>query len=748
VNWQPSSPRPNLTGSGARYLSGPVERSLPVERSNTGRAVLTPVAETVVNQARKFASSNGRALPSGEDLLISMFILGLAETPFLQVLKAAEVSANDMRAALLALKHERAEETFEHRARLEDRSARFWASLPSSDEDPLDCCDLAAGLLTSEYLSSEARYLLTDSGLTLDLFLAAGQSYYDPDLLADRPERAFLAPPLGFTVRAEDLPVLVGREVISAEIAARFGAGEQMLIAGPYGCGKELTARTAAAASGRPAIHVRAEELAALEPANRYGDLAVLVRYLREAGGGLVLTDLDSPALASLAMPEIDIPLIVTVREAQASLPIAGEDWTVFHLSALAGDEALAALEAWNDEPTHPLVESAQLACAVELAGTYLGEEEALPGSAVNLIRAAEPKSCGPITREGLEEAVCLLTGLPLALVSAEERHKLSTFGERLGERLIAQRSAIAAVSGAIVRRQLAIGERTRPIGSFLFVGPTGVGKTELARILAQELFGSADDLIRFDMAEFFDRHEVARLIGSPPGYVGSNKDGQLVEALKKHHHGVLLLDEIEKADNYLYDFFLGALDYGVVTASNSGEKVSLAEWVIIFTSNIGSGEGEMARGKHALGFLAAGDDPSARAGLARSSAIKRHFASRPEFVNRLDAIVEFEDLAAGDLAEILRLRFADYAAEFAGIGLHLRLGPILADQMVQAALASGLGARDLVKRQFNVRVEDRVSAALLAGLYRRGAHFLIEADPLSGVSALVREPATAAQNN
>jgi ATP-dependent Clp protease ATP-binding subunit ClpC len=249
-------------------------------------------------------------------------------------------------------------------------------------------------------------------------------------------------------------------------------------------------------------------------------------------------------------------------------------------------------------------------------------------------------------------------------------------------------------------------------------------------------------------MAEFFDRHEVARLIGSPPGYVGSNKDGQLIEALKKHRHGVLLLDEIEKADNYLYDFFLGALDYGVITASNSGEKVSLQEWVIIFTSNTGSGEGEMARAKHALGFLAAGDDPMARAGLARRAAIKSHFAARPEFVNRLDAIVEFEDLAAGDLAEILRLRFRDYAAEFAGIGLRLRLGPILADQMVKAALASGMGARELVTRQFAARVEDRVSAGLLAGMYQRGAHFLIEADPGSGLSSLVREPASTAQNN
>ena len=129
------------------------------------------------------------------------------------------------------------------------------------------------------------------------------------------------------------------------------------------------------------------------------------------------------------------------------------------------------------------------------------------------------------------------------------------------------QRSAVETVASSIVRRSLTVGKRTRTIGSFLFVGPTGVGKTELARVLTTDLFGSTDFLVRFDMAEFFDHHEIARLIGSPPGYVGSQKDGQLIEAVKKRGRGVLLLDEIEKADHRLYDFFLGGLDYGVITA-------------------------------------------------------------------------------------------------------------------------------------------------------------------------------------
>ena len=740
MNWTPGPSKYRSTGTESKPTPPAGERPA------GGRAVLSPVAQSVVEQARKFAAANDRSGPSGEDLLISLFILGLAESPFLQVLKTAAVSANDMRAALLALGHEREDETYERRVQLEGLSTRFWESLLDASEDLIDCCDLAAGLLASDYLSAEARYLLTDSGLTLDLFLAAGESFYDYASIGDEPERverALSAPPLGFTVIAEDLPALVGRKAITAQIAACFGAGEQVLVVGPYGCGKDLTARTAAAASGRLAVHVRAEELAAIKPYERYEVLAALVRYLRESGGGLVLTDLDAPALALSAMPEIDVPLIVTMRDQHAVLPIATDTATAFVLTALDGAAALDALMAWNRDPGHPLVEPSQLPSAIELAGTYLGSDEALPGSAITLIRAAsaptkEHKNA-PITRENLEEAVCYLTGLPLALVSAQERHKLSTFGERLEQRLIGQRAAIAAVSGAIVRRQLAIGERTRPVGSFLFVGPTGVGKTELARILAIELFGSADNLVRFDMAEFFNHHEIARLIGSPPGYVGSDRDGQLIGAIKKHRHGVLLLDEIEKADSHLYDFFLGALDYGIVSAANSGEKVSLREWVIIFTSNVGSGDGAAARGRHSLGFSASGDDPVRRSAAARSAAIKDHFVSRPEFVNRLDAIVEFEDLAASELAAILALHFDAYAAEFASIGMRLCLGPALAGQMVEAALRSGMGARELVTRQFHTCVEDRVNAALLAGMYQRGASYMLELKD-GGLPALVRQ--------
>ena len=331
------------------------------------------------------------------------------------------------------------------------------------------------------------------------------------------------------------------------------------------------------------------------------------------------------------------------------------------------------------------------------------------------------------ISERQLKRAVCTLTNLPLAIVCDQERGRVASLESRLSNHLIGQAGAIKTVAAAIKRRQLAFGPSSRPIAAFLFVGPTGVGKTELAKILAQEIYGSETALVRFDMAEFYDDHEIARLIGSPPGYLGSNEDGQLIKALKNRHNGVLLLDEIEKADHRLYDFFLGAFDYGVVTASNSGEAVSLRDWIIIMTSNIGSAEGQKARNGGTLGFSAQQQDAEGRALSARTLAIKKHFELRPEFINRLDAIVEFKDLSYEEMDTILGLHFETYADLHRRAGLYLELGPRLREKMVRAALTSGLGARELVKRQFDTLIVDTFTETLLAGGYCNGAIYQFE---------------------
>ena len=654
-------------------------------------AALSPAAELVIGHARKTAKANGRTVPSGEDLLLCLLIVGLMEEPFIDALTNANVSANDLRGEIIKLGHTRLEENGEQVAALKWHAAQFWEELGrrSAAGYDLDCCAFTAALLESEYLAQSTRKLVLSRGLTPDVLLHATTAGWRtrPEItpfesrdLAGLSECSCEAPPLGFSLDEVDLPELVGREAVLAQVARDFAAGKQVRITGPEGTGKSLLARVAAATSGRPAIWVSDEEVSSLPASERATLFPALVAYLREIGGGLVLTGLDSsaftlsPAIRSagasgksalatalLAAPYgggemignaaashaelalADLPLIVTVRNRQSSLPVSiAGPWTEVALRPLSKAKAAAALTAWNQESGRALVDEGTLAVSIDLATRFLGGEQALPGSAIALLKAATcapvpkslksaPSNPPAVTLEGLEEAVCYLTGLPLAIVSDTERRRLAAFGDTLAQSLIGQRRAVDDVASAIVRHELSISANTRPIGSFLFVGPTGVGKTELARVLASERYGSADALVRFDMAEFFDRHEIARLIGSPPGYVGSNKDGQLIEAIKrrKDRGGVLLLDEIEKADNSLYDFFLAALDYGQVTASNSGEKVSLRKWIIIFTSNVGSGDGADARKRGVLGFAGAASDPTSRSAAARAKAVEGHFRSR-----------------------------------------------------------------------------------------------------------------------
>ena len=180
-------------------------------------------------------------------------------------------------------------------------------------------------------------------------------------------------------------------------------------------------------------------------------------------------------------------------------------------------------------------------------------------------------------------------------------------------------------------------------------------------------------------------------------------------------------------------------MDYGQITAANSGEKVSLREWIIIFTSNVGSGEGADARRRGVLGFGGEVNNPAARGAAARAKAIEGHFRNRPEFINRLDALVQFDDLSDHDLGQILDLHFAAYAAPYAEIGLGLRLDASLRNHLVNEAAISGMGARDLVTRQFHTQIENRMTGALLEGLYLRGAAFVFKLEPGASDSNLVR---------
>jgi len=382
---------------------------------------------------------------------------------------------------------------------------------------------------------------------------------------------------------------------------------------------------------------------------------------------------------------------------------------------------------------------------ATELASRFVDSDDPAASAVaiIELARRSLPAAAIP-TREDLEIATASVAGLPTILVSSSRLAALRSLSGRLAGRIIGQSHAIEVMSGSILRRTVALGERRRPIGVYLLVGPTGVGKTELARAVAIEHFGSERDLVRFDMGQYKEQHEALKLTGAPPSYAGHESGGQLFNAFGEDRQGpwlqtrrgaVLLLDEFEKANPSIHDLFLSAFDYGFITGSK-GESLDLRYSIVVMTSNIGVREANEATSRNGLGFgTEMGRDRAAEAAAVRSKAVRDRFA--PEFLNRLDAIVEFSALSRDDLERILDLRISDYARVLASAGMTLTVGPRLRSEMIDEALASGMGARDLCLRQFSARVEDPVTTAVAGDLYQRGATFEIEL--CSGTATLVR---------
>ena len=316
------------------------------------------------------------------------------------------------------------------------------------------------------------------------------------------------------------------------------------------------------------------------------------------------------------------------------------------------------------------------------------------------------------VTEADIAKVVSTWTGIPAARLAESEREKLLHMEERLGQRLIGQQEAVKSVADAVRRSRAGLQDENRPLGSFIFLGPTGVGKTELAKALAEFLFDDDAAMVRIDMSEYMEKHSVSRLIGAPPGYVGYDEGGQLTESVRRRPYSVVLFDEIEKAHPDVFNVLLQVLDDGRIT-DGQGRTVDFTNTVLIMTSNIGSQ------------FILNEQDAISRNEKAMD-ALRGHF--RPEFLNRVDDIIIFDRLHKDELRSIIRIQLNKVEKRLAARGLKMALSDAAANLVAEHGYDPVYGARPL-KRAIQHDILDPLSMAILAGQYPEGSTIRIDAD-------------------
>jgi ATP-dependent Clp protease ATP-binding subunit ClpB len=324
------------------------------------------------------------------------------------------------------------------------------------------------------------------------------------------------------------------------------------------------------------------------------------------------------------------------------------------------------------------------------------------------------------IDAEAVAAIVSRWTGIPVSRMLEGERDKLVKMEDRLHERVVGQDEAVTAVADAVRRSRAGLGDPDRPIGSFLFLGPTGVGKTELSKALAEFLFDDDGAVVRVDMSEFMEQHSVARLIGAPPGYVGYEEGGRLTEAVRRRPYAVVLFDEIEKAHRDVFNVLLQVLDDGRLT-DGQGRTVDFKNTVIVMTSNLGSDRIQSLTGDGA---------PDVEIEAAVREVLRGHF--RPEFLNRIDDTIVFHPLGREQIGRIVDLQLARLKTRLADRGLSLELTDAALKQIGDEGYDPLFGARPL-KRVIQQRIENPLATKLLAGDFEPGSTIQVDADQASG---------------
>ncbi len=362
-----------------------------------------------------------------------------------------------------------------------------------------------------------------------------------------------------------------------------------------------------------------------------------------------------------------------------------------------------------------------------------LRDAESVAKSAVDQLRSAWQESQGDdqpeVTEEDIATVVAMWTGIPVTRIAQEESERLLKMEEALHARVIGQQEAIETVSKAVRRARAGLKDPKRPIGSFIFLGPTGVGKTELAKALAEFMFGSEDALIKIDMSEFMERHNVSRLVGAPPGYVGFEEGGQLTEAVRRKSYSVVLLDEIEKAHPEVFNILLQILEDGHLTDAK-GRRVDFRNAVIIMTSNVGA---KSLLKDTSLGFRPVSEAEGQRADQQYDrmrdkvlEQLKSQF--RPEFLNRVDSLVVFRSLTVEEIRQIVELLLARVREQLRSQGIGLDVTQEAKDHLIKIGYDVDYGARPL-RRVIQNLVEDPLAEALLVGRFQAGQTIVVDRD-------------------
>ncbi len=445
----------------------------------------------------------------------------------------------------------------------------------------------------------------------------------------------------------------------------------------------------------------------------------------------------SAAALAARFIPDRFLPdkAIDLIDEAGSRVRLRG---SVTPTALTAAIEVLEQVRKEKDEA----IASQQYEAAAELRDRELHANEDLE-TREREWQEDRDKELRFVTEEDIAEVVSMWTGIPVTRLAQEETERLLRMEEDIHKRIIGQDEAIVNIAKSVRRARAGLKDPRRPIGVFMFLGPTGVGKTELVRALAEFMFGNEDNMIRLDMSEFQERHTVARLIGAPPGYVGYDEGGQLTEGVRRKNYCAVLLDEIEKAHPEVFNILLQIFDSGTLSDAR-GRRVDFRNSILVMTSNLGS---DLIKRETTMGFSVKSDDAQTEEGSYQRmkdkvmEEVKRFF--RPEFLNRIDATVVFHQLTRVEILEIVDLMMNQVRKELEDKQVELEITDAARDYLGETGFDPVMGARPL-RRLIQNEVEDRLSDEILGGRLSAGDIALVDVEDGSIViRAKVEEPAT-----